>query len=149
MRVLLQRVSEAKVTVEGQVVGEIGPGALLLVGFGHGCTGETVAAMAKKVAELRVFEDNGGKMNLSLLDTSRAALVVSQFTLYADTRKGRRPSFIDALGGPEAKEMYRRFCEELRGLGLTVAEGVFGADMAVSLVNSGPVTIWLASDVDG
>ena len=145
MRAVLQRVSSAKVEVDGTVTGEIGPGLLVLLGVGKGDTDADLEWMADKIAGLRIFEDDAGKMNRSLLDTSKAMLCVSQFTLYADTRKGRRPSFIDAGPPEEAKPMYARFCERARALGLTVAEGIFAADMKVSLVNDGPVTIWLDS----
>jgi D-tyrosyl-tRNA(Tyr) deacylase len=145
MRAVLQRVRSASVTVDGKGVGEIGPGLLVLLGVGKDDGEQDVEWMADKISGLRIFEDEAGKMNRSLLDTSRAMLCVSQFTLYADTRKGRRPSFIDA-GAPEAaKALYARFCERSRGVGLTVAEGIFAADMKVALVNDGPVTIWLDS----
>jgi D-tyrosyl-tRNA(Tyr) deacylase len=145
MRALLQRVSSASVTVEGKVVGEIGPGLLVLLGVGKGDSDAELEWLADKIAGMRIFEDEAGKMNKSLLETSRAMLCVSQFTLYADTRKGRRPSFIDAGPPEEAKATYARFCERSRALGLTVAEGIFAADMKVALVNDGPVTIWLDS----
>lgn len=145
MRALLQRVTWAKVEVDGKVVGEIGPGMLALVGVGQGDTEEDVEWLAAKVAALRIFEDDQGKMNRSLLDTSRALLAVSQFTLYADTRKGNRPSFVGAAPPDEAKRLYERFCERSHGLGLTVARGIFAADMKVSLLNDGPVTISLDS----
>ena len=145
MRALLQRVSEASVSVDGQVVGEIGPGLLVLLGVGKGDTDADAAQMADKVAGLRIFEDEAGKMNRSLLDTTKAMLAVSQFTLYADTRKGRRPSFTDACEPQEAKRLYAKFCEAARALGCTVAEGVFAAEMKVRLLNDGPVTIWLDS----
>jgi D-tyrosyl-tRNA(Tyr) deacylase len=143
MRALLQRVTYAKVEVEGAVVGEIGPGLLVFVGVGQADTDAQVDVLAEKVANLRIFEDAAGKMNLSLLDGSRALLAVSQFTLYADTRKGRRPSFTDAKAPDEAKRLYEAFCVKSRALGLTVAEGRFAADMKVSLLNDGPVTLWL------
>jgi D-aminoacyl-tRNA deacylase len=143
MRALLQRVREASVTVEGRTVGAIGPGLLVLLGVGKGDGEADAVAMADRIAGLRIFEDSAGKMNLSLLDTHRAALVVSQFTLYADTRKGRRPSFIDAAPPDEARRLYARACEALRSLGVRVEEGVFAAEMQVALVNDGPVTIWL------
>ena len=143
MRALLQRVSEAKVTVGGQVTGEIGPGLLVLLGVGKGDADLDAAQLADKVTGLRIFQDEAGKMNRSLLDTSKAMLAVSQFTLFADTKKGRRPSFTDACEPTEAKRLYALFCEHARALGCTVAEGVFAAEMKVSLVNDGPVTIWL------
>ncbi len=145
MRAVLQRVRQASVTVEGHVSGEIGPGLLVLLGVGQGDTEQDVEWMADKVPQLRIFEDDAGKMNRSLLDTHRALLAVSQFTLYADTKKGRRPSFIGAMAPDEAKRLYALFCERCRALGLTVAEGVFAAEMQVALVNDGPVTIWLDS----
>jgi D-aminoacyl-tRNA deacylase len=145
MRAVLQRVLSASVTVDGRVTGEIGPGLLVLLGVGKGDGDADLEWMADKIAGMRIFEDEAGKMNRSLLDTSKAMLCVSQFTLYADTRKGRRPSFIDAGPPEEAKVMYAKFCERSRGLGLTVAEGIFAADMKVALVNDGPVTIWLDS----
>jgi D-tyrosyl-tRNA(Tyr) deacylase len=145
MRAVLQRVKHASVTVDGNVTGEIGPGLLVLLGVGKEDTEKDVDWMADKVCGLRIFEDEAGKMNRSLLDTSKALLAVSQFTLYADTRKGRRPSFIDAGPPDEAKRLYALYCERSRALGLTVAEGIFAADMKVNLLNDGPVTIILDS----
>jgi D-tyrosyl-tRNA(Tyr) deacylase len=133
------------VSVEGIEVSRIGPGLLVFIGIGKGDTEADVDFLVDKLPPLRIFEDDAGKMNRSLLDTSRAMLAVSQFTLYADTRKGRRPSFTDAMEPAEARELYARFCEKCRALGLVVAEGVFAADMQVGLVNDGPVTIWLDS----
>ena len=143
LRALLQRVREAAVTVDGRTVGAIGPGLLVLLGVGKGDGDEEAIALADRIAGLRIFEDPAGKMNLSLLDTHRAALVVSQFTLYADTRKGRRPSFIDAAPPDGARRLYARACEALRALGVHVEEGVFAAEMQVALINDGPVTILL------
>ena len=143
MRALLQRVREASVTVEGRKVGALGPGLLVLLGVGRGDGDSEAVALADRIAGLRIFEDAAGKMNLSLLDTHRAALVVSQFTLYADTRRGRRPSFIDAAPPEEARRLYARACEALRALGVHVEEGVFAAEMQVALINDGPVTILL------
>ena len=143
MRAVLQRVTEASVTVEGRRVGAIGRGLLVLLGVGRGDGEAQAEAMADRIAGLRIFEDAAGKMNLSLLDTHRAALVVSQFTLYADTRKGRRPSFTDAAPPDEARRLYTRACEALRSRGIDVQEGVFAAEMQVTLVNDGPVTLWL------
>ena len=143
MRALLQRVREASVTVEGRKVGALGPGLLVLLGVGRGDGDSEAVALADRIAGLRIFEDAAGKMNLSLLDTHRAALVVSQFTLYADTRKGRRPSFIDAAPPEEARRLYARACQALRALGVHVEEGVFAAEMQVALINDGPVTILL------
>jgi D-tyrosyl-tRNA(Tyr) deacylase len=143
MRALLQRVREASVTVAGERVGAIGPGLLVFLGVGQGDGEAEAVALADRIAGLRIFEDEAGKMNRSLLDTHRAALVVSQFTLYADTRKGRRPSFIEAAPPDEARRLIARACEALRTLGVEVQEGVFAAEMQVALVNDGPVTIWL------
>jgi D-aminoacyl-tRNA deacylase len=146
MRAVVQRVSRSKVTVEGQVAGEIGPGLMVLLGVGKEDTPATSVAMAEKVANLRIFEDDQGKMNRSLLEVQGSALVVSQFTLYGDARGQRRPSFISA-GPPDlAKKLYEEFCEALRGLGVPVGTGVFQAMMSVELVNEGPVTILLDSD---
>ena len=145
MRAVLQRVKEASVTVDGHVTGRIGPGLLVLLGVGKGDGDADLDFMVDKIPTLRIFEDDAGKMNKSLLDTSKAMLAVSQFTLYADTSRGRRPSFIDAMPPDEAKAMYARFCERCRSAGLTVAEGVFAADMKVALINDGPVTIVLDS----
>jgi D-tyrosyl-tRNA(Tyr) deacylase len=146
MRAVVQRVSRAKVTVEGQVTGEIGPGLMVLLGIGKEDSAAIAKTMAQKVANLRIFEDQQGKMNLSLLEEKGSALVVSQFTLYGDARGQRRPSFVSA-GPPElAKKLYEDFCETLRSLGITVRTGIFQAMMAVELVNEGPVTILLDSD---
>ena len=145
MRAVLQRVKEASVTVEGKITGQIGPGLLVLLGVGKGDTEKDLDFMVDKIPALRIFEDSAGKMNLSLMDTSKALLAVSQFTLFADTKKGRRPSFIDAMEPEEARRMYALFCERCRALGISVQEGVFAADMKVALVNDGPVTICLDS----
>lgn len=145
MRAVLQRVKEASVTIEGRSFGQIGPGLLVLLGVGRGDTENDLDLLVEKVASLRIFQDAAGKMNLSLLETSKSMLVVSQFTLFADTKKGRRPSFIDAMPPEEARRLYALFCERSRRLGLTVEEGVFAADMQVALVNDGPVTICLDS----
>lgn len=146
MRVLLQRVSRASVEVDNQTVGEIGPGLLLLVGVREGDTASEVEFLARKVANLRIFEDNQGKMNVSLLERERpAALVVSQFTLYGDVRRGRRPSFIQAAAPEVARGLIDEFAKRLGELGVQTAAGEFGAHMMVSLVNDGPVTIWLDS----
>ena len=151
MRVLIQRVTHASVSVAGETVGKIGAGFLLLVGITHDDTPEVVAQMAQKVANLRIFDDASGNLNrsaLDLLSTNDAVgmLVVSQFTLYADTRKGRRPSFIDAARPEIAAPLVDHFADTLRGLSLPVATGSFGAEMAINLVNDGPVTIWLDSE---
>ena len=143
MRLLLQRVSRADVRVDGDVVGRVGRGFCLLVGFTHGDDAEQVEWMADKVVGLRLFGDDDGKMNLSLDDAGGALLVVSQFTLYGDARKGRRPSFIDAARPEVADGLYELFVERLRARGLQVETGRFGAMMEVDLVNDGPVTIWL------
>ena len=145
MRAILQRVTSARVEVDGQVKGQIGPGLLVLLGVGQGDTVQDVEWMVDKVPALRIFEDEAGKMNRSLLDTHKALLAVSQFTLFADTRKGRRPSFVDAMEPIEAKRLYGLFCERARALGLDVQEGVFAATMQVHLCNDGPVTITLDS----
>ncbi len=145
MRAVVQRVLEASVTVEGQRVSEIGPGLLVLLGVGKGDTEADLTWMVDKLATLRIFEDAAGKMNLSLEDTSKQLIVVSQFTLYGDARRGRRPSFTDAMEPVAAKALYERACEALRQRGLTVGTGIFAADMKVALVNDGPVTILLES----
>jgi D-tyrosyl-tRNA(Tyr) deacylase len=143
MRVVLQRVRKASVTVGGRVTGEIDRGYCLLVGFTHGDTAAQVDWMAEKVAGLRVFGDAAGKMNLGVAEIGGAVLVVSQFTLYGDAAKGRRPSFIDAARPELAIPLYNRFLESLRGMGMTVAAGEFGADMLVEIHNDGPVTLIL------
>jgi D-tyrosyl-tRNA(Tyr) deacylase len=146
MRALLQRVTQAQVRVDGATVGAIGPGLLVLLGVGPVDTDADAAWLADRVAGLRVFPDEAGKMNLSLLETYRAALVVSQFTLYADTRKGRRPSFTQAAPPEVANHLYCLFCGELERLGIRVEQGVFAADMQVALVNDGPVTLQLETE---
>lgn len=143
MKVVLQRVSRASVSIQARLVGEIGPGFCLLVGFTHGDTIAQVDWMAEKVAGLRVFTDAAGKMNLSLQDVGGAVLVVSQFTLYGDASKGRRPSFIDAVRPEEAIPLYEDFLAALRQRGLRVVSGEFGADMLVEIHNDGPVTLIL------
>lgn len=144
MRIVLQRVSEARVSVEGSVVGEIGSGLALLVGFTDGDNDETLDWMADKVVALRVFEDDDGKMNRSLLEIGGKLLVVSQFTLYGDCRKGRRPSFVKAAHPDVAIPLYERFVDRLRSrVDSGVETGIFGASMAVELVNDGPVTLVL------
>ena len=143
MRALIQRVTEASVTVEAETVGAIGAGYLVLLGVGDEDTSAEAIQLAEKIANLRLFYDEAGKFNLSLLDVGGAALVVSQFTLYADTRKGRRPSFVHAAAPDVAVPLIDQFCATLRGLGLTVATGRFGALMQVRLINDGPVTVWL------
>ncbi|MEP7273375.1 MAG: D-aminoacyl-tRNA deacylase [Acidobacteriota bacterium] len=146
MRVVLQRVKEARVTVAGRLIGEIGHGMVLLVGIGHSDSAEEVSVLADKVANLRVFADAEGRSNLSALDVGAEVLVVSQFTLFADCRKGRRPSFTDAARPELAAPLIELFCEKLRGLGMKVATGEFQADMQVEICNSGPLTIWLDTD---
>ncbi|MCS7041421.1 MAG: D-aminoacyl-tRNA deacylase [Bryobacteraceae bacterium] len=140
MRAVIQRVSSASVTVDGQVTGAIGPGLLVLLGVGRHDTEQDAEALAQKIIELRVFQDEAGKMNLSLRDTGGSLLVVSQFTLYGDTRKGRRPSFDLAAPPDQARRLYEHFVEAARRLGVRVETGVFQAMMSVSLVNEGPVT---------
>jgi len=146
MRAVVQRVSRARVTVEGRVTGEIGAGLMVLLGVGREDSAAVAASLAEKVANLRIFEDEQGKMNRSLLDVKGAALVVSQFTLYGDARGQRRPSFIAAAPPELAAALYEEFNNALRRLGVTVATGVFQAMMSVELVNEGPVTILLDSD---
>ena len=143
MRVVLQRVSSASVSIEGRVAGSIGRGFLVLVGFTAGDGGDDVEWMADKIAGIRLFSDDEGKMNLSLTDVEGAVLVVSQFTLYADARKGRRPSFVDAAPPEQAVPLYESFVGALGARGLPVETGEFGALMAVELVNDGPVTLIL------
>ena len=143
MRALVQRASEARVRVDGQVVGEIGPGLCCLVGVTHGDDHQAAVKLAAKLWHLRIFADDNGHMNRSVADTSGEMLVVSQFTLYGDTRKGRRPSFIAAAAPDEAARLIDDLVEELRRLGATVATGSFGANMAVELINDGPVTLML------
>jgi len=145
MRLLLQRVGRAAVLVDGATVGEIGPGLVVFVGVGHDDAPATADALADKVADLRIFRDADGKTNRSLIDVGGEALVISQFTLYADTRKGRRPSFLDAAPPDLGTALYERFAEALAGRGVRVARGVFGAEMVVELANDGPMTIWLDS----
>ncbi len=149
MKAVLQRVSRAEVRVDGQSVGAIGEGLLILVCAVPGDTETIVRQLAQKISHLRIFEDTAGKMNLSLLDLpadAPRALVVSQFTLAADTRKGRRPSFVGAASPAEAVPLLDAFCVELKRCGIDAETGIFGAHMEVSLVNDGPVTIWLDTD---
>ena len=146
MRAVVQRVSRARVSVDGETVAEIGPGLLVLVGVAPEDDARRSAWLADKIAHLRVFEDDEGKLNRSLLDTDGQALVVSQFTLYGDARKGRRPSFIRAARGPEAETVYEEVLTGLESLGVRCAGGRFGATMDVELVNAGPVTILLDSE---
>ena len=146
MRALVQRVSRASVTVDEQVVSQIGHGLLVLLGVGRDDSEVQVKTLADKIAYLRIFGDDEGKMNRSLLDTGGEVLVVSQFTLYADMRRGRRPSFTDAAPPSIAEPLVERFKDAIAAYGLTVADGVFGAYMEVELLNEGPVTIWLDSE---
>ena len=141
MRAVVQRVSKAKVEVEGKVTGEIGPGLLVLLGIGKADQAADAEFLAGKVVELRIFEDEAGKMNHSLMDTGGSMLVVSQFTLYGDCRKGRRPSFDAAAPGEQARGLYEQFVAAARQRGVRVETGVFQASMAVSLTNEGPVTL--------
>ena len=143
MRAVIQRVSEARVTVEGEQVAQIGRGFLILLGVSHSDGEAEAAYLARKIAGLRLFEDAEGKTNLGLSDVGGEALAVSQFTLYADARKGRRPSFTDAARPEQAQPLYRRFCELLAAEGIPVQRGIFQAHMQVALVNDGPVTLWL------
>ncbi len=145
MRAVVQRVSRASVSVDGQTVAEIGPGLLVLLGVGRGDSEADADLLADKVANLRIFPDAAGQMNRSVLDTSGGVLVVSQFTLLGDARKGRRPSYLEAAPLEEANRLYGYFAVKLRESGLQVAEGVFRAMMEVALVNQGPVTILLDS----
>jgi len=146
MRAVVQGVSRAKVTVEDEVTGEIAAGLMILLGVGKEDNSAVAKATAEKVANLRIFEDTAGKMNLSLLEVKGSALVVSQFTLYGDARGQRRPSFIAAAPPEMAKKLYEEFCEALRKLGVTVGTGIFQAMMSLELVNEGPVTILVDSD---
>jgi D-tyrosyl-tRNA(Tyr) deacylase len=146
VRAVIQRVTRASVTVEGRVAGEIGAGLLVLLGVNRTDNPESAAYLAEKIANLRIFSDEAGKMNLSLLDVGGSALLVSQFTLYGDTRGGRRPSYIQAAPPEQASRMYEEFVRSIRALGVPVQTGVFQAHMQVELVNDGPVTILLDSE---
>ena len=146
MRALLQRVTDASVTVEGAVIGEIGAGLLILVCAMPEDTEATADALALKISKLRLFKDDAGKMNLSLAQTGGSALVVSQFTLAADTRRGTRPGFSYAAKPDQAKALYLHFTQALNALDIPVQTGEFGADMSVALTNDGPVTIWLDTE---
>jgi D-tyrosyl-tRNA(Tyr) deacylase len=147
VRTLLQRVTRAGVRVEGREVASIGPGLLILVGVGHEDTEELAVAQARRVTELRIFADEAGRTNRSIVDIDGSALVVSQFTLYADTSRGRRPGFTNAAAPDVAERVYLRFATALREAGVTdVQTGQFGAGMLVELVNDGPFTIWLDSE---
>jgi D-tyrosyl-tRNA(Tyr) deacylase len=146
MRAVVQRVSEGSVEVEGAVVASVGRGLLVLLGVGKGDSESDLDYMVDKILNLRVFEDSNGKMNLSLLDVGGEMLVVSQFTLYGDCRKGRRPSFSDSADPAVAEPMYLRFIEKVRSRGVRVGEGVFGAVMSVRLCNDGPVTLLIDTE---
>jgi D-aminoacyl-tRNA deacylase len=146
MRAVLQRVTRARVLVDTVVAGEIGPGLAVLVAVGRDDTVATAVAMAEKIVNLRIFGDEKGKMNLSLLEVGGALLAVSQFTLYGDARGQRRPSFIHAAAPEQGKTLYEEFVRALQGLGVSVATGVFQTHMSVEIVNDGPVTILLDSD---
>ena len=143
MRVILQRVSHGRVSVHGSTVAEIGPGLVILLGIGPQDGEEQARYLVEKIANLRIFEDDHGKINRSLLDTGGEAIVVSQFTLYADTRKGRRPSFIQAASPNIASPLVDRFAELLNSKGVPTQTGQFGAHMLVEIANDGPVTIWM------
>lgn len=146
MRAILQRVLNASVHIDEECVGEIGPGLLVLLGAAHGDEAKDLAYILNKTVNMRIFQDDDGKMNHSLLDTGGQMLVVSQFTLYGDARKGRRPSFMGAMHPDLAEPMVEDFITQARALGVDVQTGRFGADMQVSLINDGPVTILLESD---
>ena len=148
MRAVVQRVSQAYVTVDGEEIGRIGPALLVLLGVQNGDAEKDASYLADKIAGLRIFEDGQGKMNLSLLEMGGSMLIVSQFTLLGDCRKGRRPSFTDAAPPAEADALYRRFCDLVRQKNILVATGRFQADMQVTLTNSGPVTMLLESPRD-
>jgi D-tyrosyl-tRNA(Tyr) deacylase len=145
MRAVIQRVSQANVTVNEVVVGSIGHGYLILLGVGQGDNAADADYLVEKIAHLRIFEDTAGKMNLSLQDVGGEALVISQFTLYADTKRGRRPSFSTAAPAEEANHLYQYFCERLALESIPIARGIFQAHMSVSLVNDGPVTLFVES----
>ncbi|WP_027634075.1 D-aminoacyl-tRNA deacylase [Clostridium hydrogeniformans] len=145
MRAVVQRVLSSKVTVSGEIVGEIEKGFNVLLGIQKEDTEDDIKYLVDKIINLRVFTDDNDKMNLSLLDVKGELLIVSQFTLYGDCRRGRRPSFIEALGGEEAERLYEIFLEKCRECGLKVEKGIFGADMKVSIENDGPVTLLLES----
>jgi D-tyrosyl-tRNA(Tyr) deacylase len=145
MRLLLQRVARAQVSVDEKVVGQIEAGLMCLVGIGHDDDESVVASLAGKAVDLRIFRDEEGKTNRSLMDVGGEVLAISQFTLYADTRKGRRPSFLDAAPPELGERLYNEFCAAVEARGVKVERGIFGAEMKVELVNDGPMTIWLDS----
>ena len=146
MRLVIQRVSNASCKVEGKITGEINNGFMILVGFNNDDTKQVVEKLANKVSKLRIFDDENGKINKSIFDVGGKILSISQFTLYADCKGGNRPSFSDAMRGEDSIELYKYFNECLRKLNLEVQEGIFGADMKISLLNDGPVTIILDSE---
>ena len=146
MRALIQRVTDAAVRVEGAVIGEIGPGLLILICAMQGDTEAQADKLAAKIAKLRIFEDDAGKMNRSVLDVGGSALVVSQFTLAADTSRGNRPGFSTAAAPADGQRLYEYFAAQVQAQGVPVATGRFGADMKVSLVNDGPITIWMDTE---
>jgi D-aminoacyl-tRNA deacylase len=146
MRALVQRVTAARVEVDSQIIGQTGPGLLILVCAMQGDTEAEAAKLAAKIHKLRIFRDDAGKMNLALKDTGGSALVVSQFTLAADTRSGNRPGFSTAAPPDEGEKLYQLFAQTLQDMGVPTETGQFGADMAVHLVNDGPVTIWMNTD---
>ena len=143
MRVLIQRVGSASVEVENRLVGSIGPGLLLFVGFGHSDSPDLLPQAVRKISEMRVFSDDNGKLNLSLHDIGGQALIVSQFTLYANCSRGRRPDFTPAADPAIAEQLYDRFVSLFRETGIVVQTGIFAADMRVNLINDGPVTFFL------
>ena len=143
MRVLVQRCDRACVKVDGKIVGQIGMGVMILVGITHDDDSKKIDYLVDKLINLRIFDDENGVMNKSLLDVSGSILSISQFTLYADTRKGRRPSYVEAMSGDKAKALYDEFNEKLRNTGVKVETGIFGADMKVDFINDGPITIML------
>ena len=145
MRAVLQRVTRSKVVVDGEIVGSIGKGLNVLLGISKDDTMEDIPYLKDKIINLRIFEDEEGKMNRSLLDVGGEILLISQFTLYGDCRKGRRPNFMDALGGDEAKKIYDEFVKSLKETGIKVETGIFGAHMDVSIENDGPVTLIVES----
>lgn len=146
MRLLLQRVTRASVTVDGKIVASVGHGLVVLLGIGNEDTEEQARFLAEKTAQLRIFEDDQGKFNLSVLEAKGEAIVVSQFTLYGDARKGRRPSFSDAARPEVAAPLVEKFCDHLRAQGVPVQTGIFAAHMLVEIQNDGPVTIWLEKE---
>lgn len=148
MKILIQRVTQASVEVNGEIVGSIGPGILVFVGITHSDTASQVTWLTNKLINLRIFEDAQGKLNQSLIDQKGSALIISQFTLYADCSDGRRPSFIQAAPPEIANPLYEQFIDEVRKSGISTASGIFGAEMKVSLINDGPITIMLERSID-